>query len=35
MEEKIELNYMDISNSGHFMMIDNPQEFYQKLSNIL
>ena len=26
---------MQISNSGHFMMIDNPQEFYQKLSNIL
>jgi hypothetical protein len=26
---------IQISNSGHFMVIDNPQEFYQKLSKIL
>ncbi|MBU4481602.1 alpha/beta hydrolase, partial [Patescibacteria group bacterium] len=26
---------IQISGSGHFMMIDNPQEFYQKLSRIL
>jgi pimeloyl-ACP methyl ester carboxylesterase len=26
---------IQISKSGHFMMIDNPEEFYQKLSNLL
>lgn len=32
---KDKVKTISISNSEHFMMLDNPQEFYQKLSEIL
>ncbi len=32
---KSKIRTIPISNSGHFMMLDNPQEFYQKLINFI
>jgi len=32
---KDKVRTIPISNSGHFMMLDNPREFYQKLAEIL